>query len=488
MRKNLKRAALAETKRRPGKTGAMPQEPSEALPRVVIIGAGFGGFQTARVLRNVPVQVTVIDRSNHHVFQPLLYQVATAALSPADISVPIRSMLRKQWNVSVILAEVTDVDTQGQRVFMRERSVPYDYLVVATGARQSYFGHDAWEPFAPGLKSLDDATLIRRKILLAFEAAEIETDLEQRQALLTFVLVGGGATGVEMAGAMAELAHHALTSDFRHIDPASSRILLVEAAPRLLMAFPESLARKTERALTRLGVEVRTNTSVEAIDADGVMIAGKRLPTKVVIWTAGVAASSAGQWLGAEVDRAGRVKVMRDLSLRDHPQVFVLGDTASVSQDGKPLPGIAPVSLQEGHYVASVLADRVAGKAHPQAFRYRNKGNLATVGRSFGIVEMGSLRLSGLLAWVMWLVVHIVYLIGFRNRLLVLFQWAWAYMTYQRSARLITGEPTAALPSAPGPTPLRSTTGTSHLCSADIAREAAGRDVGEAANSTWEGP
>jgi NADH dehydrogenase len=314
MRKNLKRAALTEEKSGPGKTGAMPQETSEALPRVVIVGAGFGGLQAARALRKVPVQVTVIDRSNHHVFQPLLYQVATAALSPADISAPIRSMLRKQRHTSVILAEVTGVDTQGQRVLMHERSVLYDYLVVATGARHSYFGHDAWEPFAPGLKSLDDAAMIRRKILLAFEAAEIETDPEQRLALLTFVLVGAGATGVEMAGAMAELAHHALASDFRNIDPSSARILLVEAAPRILLAFPTSLARKAERALTRLGVEVRTNATVEAIDADGVLIAGKRLPTKTVIWTAGVAASPAGQWLRAEVDRAGRVKVMRDLS------------------------------------------------------------------------------------------------------------------------------------------------------------------------------
>ncbi len=456
MRKSLKRAVYTEEKRRPGKTGAMPQETSAALPHVVIVGAGFGGLQVARGLRNVPVQVTVIDRSNHHVFQPLLYQVATAALSPADISAPIRSMLRKQRHTSVILAEVTGVDTQGQRVLMHERSVPYDYLVVATGARHSYFGHDAWEPFAPGLKSLDDAALMRRKILLAFEAAEIETDPEKRQALLTFVLVGGGATGVELAGAIAELAHHALSHDFRNIDPASARILLVEAAPRILLAFPVSLAHKAERALMRLGVEVKTNAPVEAIDADGVLIAGTRLSTKTVIWTAGVAASPAGQWLRAEVDRAGRVKIMRDLSLPDHPQVFVLGDTASVSQDGKPLPGVAPVAMQEGRYVANVLADRVAGKAHQHPFRYRSKGNLATVGRSFGIVEMGPLRLSGLLAWMIWLVVHILYLIGFRNRFLVLFQWAWAYLTYQRSARLITGEPPTALPSAPESAPTKS--------------------------------
>ncbi|MEO7021203.1 MAG: NAD(P)/FAD-dependent oxidoreductase [Ktedonobacteraceae bacterium] len=457
MRKNQGTAALTEKQSRPGEGKTSQQETTGLLPRVVIVGAGFGGLQAALALRNVPVQLTVIDRSNHHVFQPLLYQVATAALSPADISAPIRSILKKQHQTSVMLAEVTSVDTQGQRVLMHDRSVPYDYLIVATGARHSYFGHDAWEPFAPGLKSIDDATLMRRKILLAFEAAEIEPDPEKRQALLTFVLVGAGATGVEMAGAIAELAHHALAHDFRHIDPSCTRILLVEAAPRILTAFPVSLARKAEQALTRLGVEVRTNASVEEIDADGVMIAGSRLLTKTVIWTAGVTASPAGRWLGAEVDRAGRVKVARDLSLADHPQVFVLGDTASVSQDGKPLPGVAPVAMQEGRYVAKIIADRVAGKAHLQPFRYRNKGNLATVGRSFGIVEMGHLRIAGRLAWMIWLFVHILYLIGFRNRFLVLFQWAWAYLTYQRGARLITCDPTTGLPSSPEPAPIKST-------------------------------
>jgi NADH:ubiquinone reductase (H+-translocating) len=287
MRKNPKRAARTEEKSRPGKTGAIPQETSKALPRVVIVGAGFGGLQAAKSLHQAPVQVTVIDRSNHHLFQPLLYQVATADLSPADIAAPIRSILRKQYHTSVILAEATGVDVQGQRVLMHERSVPYDYLIVATGARHSYFGHDAWEPFAPGLKSIDDAAMLRRKILLAFEAAEIETDPEQRQALLTFVLVGAGPTGVEMAGAIAELAHKTLASDFRQIDPKATRIVLVEAVSRILLAFPESLANKAERALTRLGVEVRTNSPVEAIDREGVVIAGNRLPAKTVIWTAG---------------------------------------------------------------------------------------------------------------------------------------------------------------------------------------------------------
>lgn len=416
------------------------QQPGQALPHVVIIGAGFGGLQAARALRHAPVQVTVIDRSNYHLFQPLLYQVATSDLSPADISAPIRSILRKQQNTSVILAEVTGVDKENQRVLMHERSLPYDYLIIATGARHSYFGHDAWEPFAPGLKSIDDAALLRRKILLAFEAAEIETDPEKRRALLTFVLVGAGPTGVEMAGAIAELAHKTLASDFRHIDPRDARILLVEAAPRILLAFPEALAAKAERALTRLGVEVKTNAPVEAIDQDGVVMAGQWLPTRTVIWTAGVAASPAGKWLGAAMDRAGRVRVLNDLSVPDQPNVFVLGDTARLAQDDKLLPGVAPVAMQEGRYVAQAIARRVVGKKNIPPFRYHSHGNLATVGRAFAIVETPSSQISGFLAWIIWLVVHIAYLIGFRNRLLVLLQWAWEYVTRQRSARLITCE------------------------------------------------
>lgn len=416
------------------------QQPGQELPRVVVIGAGFGGLQAARALRHAPVQVTVIDRSNYHLFQPLLYQVATADLSPADISAPIRSILRKQENTSVILAEVTGVDTKTQRVLMHERSLPYDYLIIATGARHSYFGHNAWEPFAPGLKSIDDAALLRRKILLAFEAAEIETDPEKRRALLTFVLVGAGPTGVEMAGAIAELAHKTLASDFRHIDPRDARILLVEAASRILLAFPEALAAKAERALTHLGVEVKTNAPVEAIDQDGVVMAGQWLPTQTVIWTAGVAASPAGKWLGADMDRAGRVRVLNDLSVPDQPNVFVLGDTARLAQDDKLLPGTAPVAMQEGRYVAQVIARRVTGKKSFPPFYYHSRGNLATVGRAFAIVETPSSQMSGFLAWVIWLVVHIAYLIGFRNRLLVLLQWAWEYVTRQRSARLITCE------------------------------------------------
>jgi NADH dehydrogenase len=417
----------------------------QKTPHVVIVGAGFGGLTAAKALRRAPVQITVIDRSNYHLFQPLLYQVATADLSPADIAAPIRSILRRQHNTSVFLAEVAGVDVQEQRVLMHDHSVPYDYLIVATGARHSYFGHEEWEPFAPGLKSTDDATLLRRKLLLAFETAEMEPDPQVRQALLTFVLVGAGPTGVELAGAMAELAHTTLAADFRTIDPTAARILLVEAAPRILLAFPASLAHKAQQALTRLGVEVRTNAPVEAIDAEGVVMTGERLQARTVIWTAGVAASPAGTWFGAEVDRAGRVKVTERLTLPNQPNVFVIGDTASVSQDEKPLPGVAPVAMQEGQYVADAITRQVAGKERAQPFRYRNRGNLATVGRAYGLVDVGPLRLAGFLAWVLWLTVHIVYLIGFRNRLLVMTQWAWAYVTRQRSARLITCGPASVL-------------------------------------------
>src|SRR5579885_672881 len=410
-------------------------------PRVVLIGAGFGGIHAARGLRETPVDLIVIDRNNHHLFQPLLYQVATAGLSPADISAPIRHILKRQKNTTVFMAEVTGIDLQEQRVLTRDRVIPYDYLIVATGASHSYFGHDEWEQYAPGLKTIVDATTIRREILLAFEQAAIAQDPQRRQALLTIVLVGGGPTGVEMAGAIAELARKALANNFRNIDPASARIVLVEAMPRILGAFPESLAKKARKALTHLGVEVKTNAPVEQIDDKGVVIAGERLFAKTIIWTAGVAASPAGRWLGAEVDRAGRVKVNADLSLPGHPNVFVIGDTATLIQNGKPLPGVAPVAMQEGDYVASVIADRIAGKEHPKPFVYRDKGNLATIGRSSGIADLGWLRIWGFPAWFLWLAVHIFFLIGFRNRLLVLIQWAWAYITFQRGVRLITFAP-----------------------------------------------
>jgi len=409
-------------------------------PHVVILGAGFGGLEAARALRDAPVIVTVIDRNNHHLFQPLLYQVATAGLSPADISSPIRHILHKQQNTSVMMGTVIGIDTQQQTVQLQDRVIPYDYLIVATGASHSYFGHDEWAPYAPGLKSIVDATAIRRKILLAFEQAEVESDAERRKALLTFVLVGAGPTGVEMAGAIAELAHKALASDFRNIDPTSARIILIEAMPRILATFPASLVRKARKALTDLGVEILTGSPVTRIDDEGVTIGEQHIAAKTVIWTAGVAASPAGQWLHAEIDRAGRVKVDDHLALPGHPNVFVIGDTASVNQNGKPLPGVAPVAMQEGRYVARLIRASVEGKAQPAPFHYINKGNLATVGRSFGIADFGFLRLHGFIGWCIWLTVHIFFLIGFRNRVVVMFQWAWAYLTFQRGARLITFE------------------------------------------------
>lgn len=414
------------------------QREMATLPRVIIVGAGFGGLQAARALKDAPVHVTVVDRQNHHLFQPLLYWVATAGLSPADISSPIRAILKRQKNAEVVMAEVTGIDLDQQRVLMGERAIPYDYLILATGARENYFGHPEWQRYAPGLKSIIDATAIRRQILLSFEAAEIETDPQKVRELLTFVLVGAGPTGVEMAGAIAELAHKALASDFRHIDTHMTRILLVEAAPHILAAFPASLTAKTQKKLQRMGVEVRTGTAVTQIDGQGVTVDGERIRAHTVIWTAGVLASPAGKWLGAEVDRAGRVKVEPDLSIAGHSNIFVIGDTATKMQDGKPLPGVAPVAMQQGRYVASLIDSRVTGKAALKPFHYRNKGNLATVGRSYALVELGRLRVTGLIAWVLWLVVHIYYLIGFRNRAIALFQWAWTYLTYNRGARLIT--------------------------------------------------
>jgi NADH dehydrogenase len=422
----------------PKSVEATPDKLPAVMPRVVIAGAGFGGLRTARALRNAPVHVTVIDRQNHHLFQPLLYWVATAGLSPADISSPIRYILRKQKNTEVLMAEVTGVDVQEQRVLMDERSVSYDYLVLATGVHDNYFGHPEWEKLAPGLKTIEDARALRQKILLAFEAAEMETDPEKVKALLTFVLVGAGPTGVEMSGAIAELAHKALASDFRHIDTRMTRIILLEAAPRILAAFPNSLARKSQKKLTSMGVEVRTGTPVSAIDEHGVVVEGERIAASTTIWSAGVLASPAGKWLGAEVDRAGRVKVSSDLSVPGHPNVFVIGDTASVMQNGKPLPGVAPVALQAGRYVASVITQRVEGKELSKPFHYLDKGNLATVGRSYAVVDIGKIRLTGLIAWLMWLVVHIYFLVGFRNRLVAIIQWAWTYFTYARGARLIT--------------------------------------------------
>jgi NADH dehydrogenase len=413
------------------------------LPRVVIIGGGFGGVRAAHALRHAPVRVTVIDRNNHHVFQPLLYQVATADLSPADISAPIRGMLRDQRNAETLLAEVTGIDVDARKVIARDQfegrefTLPYDYLIVATGAGPSYFGHDEWASDAPGLKSLTDATAIRRRILLAFEAAELEQDTDVRRAWLTFVIVGGGPTGVELAAAIAELSRRALVDDFRHIDPSQARILLVEAAPRLLNAFPEALAQDAERDLKRLGVEVRTGQAVQTVDGEGVVIAEERIAAKTVLWAAGVTASPAGRWLGAETDRAGRVLVQPDLAVPGHPAIMVLGDTAHLEENGKLLPGVAPVAMQQGTYAGKRVLRLVRGQ-QVKPFHYVDKGNLAIIGRRAAIADFGWLRLHGFVAFVVWAVVHIFYLINFRNRLLVMTQWIWAYLTAQRGARLIT--------------------------------------------------
>jgi len=408
----------------------------------VIIGAGFGGLVAARALRKAPVQVTVIDRRNYHLFQPLLYQVATAGLSPADIASPIRGILRHQANAAVIMARVTDVDRARREVLIDDdgRRIPYDHLIVAAGARHAYFGHDEWEAVAPGLKKIDDATAIRHRILVAFEKAETATDPEERRRLLTFVIVGGGPTGVEMAGAIAELAKMTLVKDFRTIDPASARVILVEGGPRVLTAFPEGLSAKARHSLEKLGVEVLTNTPVECCDSDGVVSAGKRIEARTILWAAGVQAAPVAKWLEAERDRAGRVTVGPDLSVPGDPNVFVIGDCAAVTQaNGQPLPGVAPVAKQMGAYVARVIAGRVAGKPVSAPFRYRNYGNFATIGRHAAVADFGWIRLSGYLAWLLWGAAHIYFLIGFRNRLAVMLDWLWAYVTYQRGVRLITG-------------------------------------------------
>jgi NADH:ubiquinone reductase (H+-translocating) len=414
-------------------------------PHVVIIGAGFAGLNAAKGLKDTPVDITVVDRNNHHLFQPLLYQVATAGLSPADISAPIRSILRRQKNTRVLLAEVNGIDRDQQLVLTAEgRSIHYDYLIVATGASHSYFGNDQWAPYAPGMKTISDATFLRRKILLAFERAEVETDPERQRALLTFIFIGAGPTGVELSGALAELAHRALAGDFRNIDPKSARIILIEALPRILPAFDEGLARKAQESLHRLGVEVRTSSPVAEVNDHGVVASGKQIEAATVVWTAGVSASPAGKWLDAELDRAGRAKVDEYLNLPGYANLFVVGDTCSATQNDKPIPGIAPAAMQEGQYAASVIRERVAGRATSKPFHYKNKGNLATVGRSFGIADLGKVKFSGFPAWVFWIVVHITFLIGFRNRFLVLFQSFWGYITFQRGARLITHDHYAA--------------------------------------------
>jgi len=418
----------------------MPRSNEHPGPvRVVIVGAGFGGLSAAKALAGGPFQVTVIDRHNYHLFQPLLYQVATAGLSPADIAYPIRGILRGYKNCSVQLAKVLSVDAERNTVVTDRCTVPYDYLILATGARHAYFGHEEWAEVAPGLKKIDDATELRRRILIAFERAETETDETERQRLLTFVVVGAGATGVEMAGAIAELARKALAADFRNIDPRDARIVLVEAGPRVLSAFDERLSDYARRALESLGVEVVLNTAVTACDAAGVTLGEERIESRTLIWAAGVRASPAGKWLGAETDRAGRVIVDTYLSVPGHPNIFVIGDAAHVKGDnGRMLPGVATVAKQQGEYVAKLLQQRAAGR-EVAPFRYRDPGSLATIGRKRAVAQIFGLRLTGFVAWVLWSVAHIYFLIGFRNRLTVALSWAWNYVTFERGTRLITG-------------------------------------------------
>ena len=410
----------------------------------MIVGAGFGGLTCALALHRAAAALTLIDRRNFHLFQPLLYQVATAALSPADIVMPIRRILHRQPNARVIMGQVETIDRLSQRVYLSgcDQEFPYDYLVVATGARHAYFGRDDWEPFAPGLKQIEDATAIRGRVLEAFERAEAETNPDERRRLLSFAVIGAGPTGVEMAGAIAELAKAELTMPHRSIHAQRARIMLVEAGKQILPAFAPSLAVKAARSLERLGVEVRTGTKVESCDAGGIIAAGQRIEARTLIWAAGVQASAAARWLGVAADHAGRVHVESDLSLAGAANVFVIGDTAAVPwRDGKDVPGIAPAAKQEGAYVANLLLRRLGGKPVPPPFSYRHQGDLATIGRKSAVVDLSGLRLSGWLAWLLWGAVHIFFLIGFRNRVMVAMNWLWAYWTHERGAGLITGSP-----------------------------------------------
>lgn len=407
--------------------------------RVVIVGGGFGGLSAAKALAGKPFDITLIDRNNHHLFQPLLYQVATAGLSPADIAAPIRHILSGQSNARVMLGDVQGVDLKSREVVTDSRRVPFDYLVIATGAQHAYFGHDDWAFYAPGLKSIDDATYLRRRILMAFERAENEDDPEERRRLMTFAIIGGGPTGVEMAGAIAELAKRALAADFHSIDSRQARVILIEAAPRLLTPFTEALSEKARRSLEQLGVEVRLGQPVTDCSCEGLKVGDDYIPTRTIIWAAGVMASPAGQWLHAQTDRAGRVKVRSDLSVPGHPDIFVIGDTAAATgEDGNPLPGVAPVAKQEGQYVARAIIARSENRTVP-AFRYRDFGSLATIGRKRAIAQFGRFQFSGFFAWLLWSVAHIYFLIGFKNRFSVALNWAWSYITFQRGSRLITG-------------------------------------------------
>jgi NADH dehydrogenase len=426
-------AAIARTQETP-----LP----DSHAKVVIVGAGFGGLEAARTLRRTGADVTLVDRQNHHCFQPLLYQVATAALSPADVAWPIRHILRAQQNATVLMAEVSGLDLVQKQLHTDFGDLPYDYLVIATGAMHSYFGHDDWSAFAPGLKRIEDATRIRRSILIAFEQAEIVADWAEQRRLLTFVIVGGGATGVEMAGAIAEIARQTLAADFRRIDPRSAHIMLVEAGPRLLPTFPPALSDYVRNTLTQAGVTVMTDTMLTNCDARGVDLNSGRLDAATIIWAAGVIASPAAKWLGADTDGAGRVKVNPDLSVPGHPDIFVIGDVAALADTkGRPIPGTAPAAKQMGQYVGRLIAARMAGAPARKPFRYMHLGDLATIGRRAAVVKFGSLQLRGLVGWLFWSVAHIYFLIGLRNRFIVAFSWFWSYLTFQRGARLITNSP-----------------------------------------------
>ena len=413
----------------------------QAAHHFVIVGGGFAGLWATRALASAPVRITLIDRHNHHLFQPLLYQVATAGLSAPDIAAPLRHILRKQANVEVRLAEVAAIAPQEKHVVLADgTTIAYDALLLATGATHAYFGHDEWARHAPGLKTLDDALQLRRHLLLAFERAEAETDPGKRAAWLSFAIIGGGPTGVELAGTLAEIARHTLKNEFRRIDPSQARVRLVEAGPRVLASFPDTLSEKARRQLERLGVEVVTGTPVSDITDEGYRLGETFIPAKTVVWAAGVAASPLARTLGVSLDRAGRVPVKPDLSVAGHPDIFVAGDLAAVTSDGRPVPGVAPAAKQMGRHVAQVLRARLDGRASPGDFRYQDYGNLATIGRMAAVVDFGRLKFSGLLAWWFWLTAHVFFLIGFRNRLVVLLNWCWAYWSYQRGARIILGK------------------------------------------------
>ena len=410
-----------------------------AVPRVVILGGGFGGLNAAKALRKAPVHVVLVDRRNHHLFQPLLYQVATAALNPSDIATPIRRILRHQRNAEVVLGEATGIDVPGRRVLLRDGMVPYDFLIVATGATHAYFGHQEWEAYAPGLKTVEDALEIRRRVLLAYEAAEREEDAARREEWLTFVVVGGGPTGVELAGALAEISRHVLTRDFRRIDPRKARVVLIEAGPRILPAYVPELSERAAERLRQMGCEVLLGTPVTLVDREGVTMGDHRIRSRCVIWAAGVAPSPVARSLGAPLDRVGRVKVQPELTVPGAPEIFVIGDLAAVNdRHGNPVPGLAPPAIQGGRHAARQIVRVLRGQPR-EPFRYFDKGTLATIGRNAAVAQIGRIRTIGFFAWLLWLLVHIMMLIGFRNRFLVLAEWGWTYFRYERGARLITG-------------------------------------------------